>query len=263
MRGVLGDELTEFVKLAEITDELIVKLYASVGVITFVFEKHLIRGMQPVIAFVDDYIGKRKEAFAVSYYSSNNIRVTHESGIKFYVSFTGDPSAISLQELYGRLFNDPVVKDVVLKTSVNMFATLLRESLQKAREKINLERCISDLKYVIEEAKDPIILDKAKLMLAEVVIFMDAFSEIREEIDSLTEELEHVDAISQLESVIRSLERIVGELEAKKHLIDRVEPIVKKAKTLAEFIANFADTIEEIKKEAKKQCREEESEEEY
>jgi hypothetical protein len=263
MKGVLGDELAEFVKLAEITDELIIKLYAVLGEIVFWLEKFSIRGVKPVIAFVDDYIGKRKEAFAISYRNSNNIEVIHVSGIKFYTPFVVDPNTTSLQELYERLFSDPAVKDAVLKIAVIEFAMLLRNSLQELREKVFLENSIYNLKYVIEKSKDPVILDEAKLLLAEAVVTMDALSKIREEMDSLIERLEHVDALNQLEDVIRSLDRIISDLKDKEHLVDKVKPIAKKAKILDEFIEEFADIIEKIKKEARKQCREEESEEEY
>jgi len=263
MGEVLRDELTELLRLAKSIDELIIKLYAVLGEVVFEFEKLFVRSVHPVVAFVSDYIGRRKEAFAVSYYSGNNIRVIHESGVRFYAPFNVDPGAISLQELCERLFSDPAVKDVVLKTAVKELAALLQDSLRDAREKINLESPISDLKCIIEETRDPVILDEAKLLLAEAVVLKDALSRIREEMDSLIEELERIDAVNQLEDVKRSLDCIVNELGNEKHLVDRVKPVVKKARILAQFTEKFADVIEEIKREARRQCTEEESEDEY
>jgi hypothetical protein len=263
MGEVLGDELTEFISLAESINELIVKLYAASGKITFKFEEYFVRGVEPAVAFVRDYIGKRKEAFAVSYYSGESIRVTHARGVEFYTPFKGDLGTVSLRELYERLFTNPVVKDVVLRTAVNALAALLRDSLYEIRKVIDLESSIQDLKYIIKRAKDPVLLDEAKLLLAETVILSDGLSEIRKRVDSLIKKLDHLDAVHQLEDVIRELNIIIDEFKYRRHLVDRVTPIVKKTEILIEFMESFADVIEKIKEEAEKRCLEKESEDEY
>ena len=259
---VSRDELAEFIRLAENIHELIIKLYAVSGKITFKFEEHLVRGVEPAIAFIRDYIGKRREAFAVSYYSGDSIRVIYEGEVKFNMPFTGDRNAISLQELYERFFTDPAVKDVVLRVAMNMLTSMLQRSLYEIRKAIDLESTISNLKYIVKRAKDPVLLNEAKLLLAEAVVLSDELSEAHTKVNALIKKLDDVNAVHQLENIILELKIIVEEFKYRRHLIDRVEQIVDKAEILVGFIDRFADTIEKIKEEAVKRCLEEESEDE-
>jgi hypothetical protein len=282
MGEVSRDELTDFVRLAESINDLIIKLYdvlgeitfkskvydpiiklyAMLGEIAFKFEVVFTKSAQPIIEFVNDYVSKRKEAFAISYHSDNKIEVIHKYRILFYVPFTEDPGKISLQELYEHIFSDPAVKDVVLKTAVIQLVELLQKNLKEVKNKIDLKSSMSYLKLAIKKAKDPAVLNEAKLLLADAVILMDEFSWIHKEIESLIKKLEQVNSVSQLEGVIRDLNLIIDMLERKKHLIEEAELVAKKAETLAIFVEEFAHVIENIKKEAEKQYAEEESEDE-
>jgi hypothetical protein len=262
MGEVLRDELTDFIRLAESINELIIKLYIALGEITSKSEAVFIRNVQPVIEFVNDYVNKRKEAFAISYYRNNSVKVIHENEIFFYVQLTEDPGKIPLQELYDHIFNDSAVKGIVLNTAVFKLVRLLRDNIEEVEKKIDLNNSTIYLKLAIKKARDPAILDKAKLLLAEAVILMDEFSAIHMKIESLIEKLRQVDSISQLEGVIRDLNFIVSILEHMKHLVDKAESLAKKAETLAICVEKFAHMIERIKKEAENQYVEEESEDE-